>query len=268
MNFQEFKSLALNPQYLHDKVVYRVDLHYILEPGKNDLEFSVSKRHSFLYSDLKTVEFTLKRIVGKEMLNNDLFAIYVYELPFNKDVENNLYQRLWVYDNRGNLISQSVCSVLVEDIDQSCAKFRGRLPRQIFFQPGDIVEIYDHDHKTVQPGIVVESPLSIEQCWRIRERIKEECTKEGIPAEDVDNNYYLYATDDSYLVAEIGNQKNVRTTNVFPVAAPVPDEVREGLVAASRFARKRLTDNNQNKRVSESTALKRRQSFIDLLNSL
>lgn len=268
MNFEEFKSLALNPQYLHDKVVYRVDLHYIVEPGKNDLEFAVSKRHSFLYPDFKTVEFMLKRVVGKEMFNKDLFAIYVYELPFNKDVENNLYQRLWVYDNRGNLISQSVCSALVEDIDQSCAKFRGRLPRHIIFQPGDIVEIYDHDHKTVQPGIVGESPLTIEQCWKIRERIKEECIKEGIPAEDVDNNYYLYATDDSYLVARIGNQSTVRTTNVFPLSAPVPDEIRERLIAASRFARKRLTDNNQNKRMSESTVLNRRQSFIDLLNSL
>ncbi|MCH5214354.1 MAG: hypothetical protein J1E97_04110 [Muribaculaceae bacterium] len=268
MNFEEFKSLALNPQYLHDNVVYRVDLHYIVEPGKNDLEFSVSKRHSFLYPDLKTVEFMLKRFVGKEMFNKDLFAIYVYELPFNKDVENNLYQRLWVYDNRGDLISQSVCSALVEDIDQSCAKFRGRSPRQIFFQPGDIVEIYDHYNKTVQAGIVVESPLTIEQCWKIRERIKEECIKEGIPAEEVDYNYYLYITDDSYLVADIDNQTTVRTTNVFPVSVPVPDKIRERLITSSRSAQKRLTDNNQNKRMSESTALKRLQSFINLLNSL
>ena len=268
MNFEEFNSLALNPQYLHDKLIYRVDLHYIMEQGENDLEFSVSKRHSFLHPDMKTVEFMMKRFVGKEMFNKDLFAIYVYELPFNKDVENNLYQRLWVYDNRGKIISQSVCSALVEDIDQSCAKFRGRSPRQIFFQPGDIVEIYDHDHKKVYPGIVVDSPLSIVQCCKIRERIKEECIKEGIPAEDVDNNYYLYATDDRYLVVQIGNQTTVRTTNVFPVSAPIPDEIRERLVASSRFALKRLTNNNQNKRVSESTALKRRQSFVNLLNSL
>ena len=268
MNFEEFKSLALNPQYLHDKVIYRVDLHYIMEPSENELEFAVSKRLSFLYPDLKSVEFMLKRFVGKEMFNKDLFAIYVYELPFSKDVENNLYQRLWVYDNRGNLISQSVCSALVEDIDQSCAKFRGRSPRQISFQPGDIVEIYDHDHKTVKPGIVVESPLTIEQCWKIQELIKEECIKEGIPAEDVDNNYYLYSTDDIYLVADIDNQTTVKATNVFPVSAPVPDEIRERLIAASRSAQKRLTHNNQNKRMSESTALKRRQSFIDLLTSL
>ena len=234
MTFNDFEALALNPQYLHDNVVYRVDLHYIVEPSKNDLEFSVSKRHSFLYPDFKTVEFMLKRFVGKEMFNKELFAMYVYELPFNKDIENNLYQRLWVYNNRGKIISQSVCSALVEDIDQSCAKFRGRSPRQIFFQPGDIIEIYDHDHKTVQPGIVVESPLTIEQCWKIRERIKEECIKEGIPAEEVDNNYYLYTTDDSYLVAEIENQKTVSTTNVFPVSAPVSDELREHFIVASR----------------------------------
>ena len=86
MTFNDFEALALNPQYLHDKVVYRVDLHYIMETGKNELEFAVSKRHSFLYPDLKTVEFMMKRFVGKEMFKKDLFAIYVYELPFNKDV--------------------------------------------------------------------------------------------------------------------------------------------------------------------------------------
>ena len=97
MNFEEFKLLALNPQNPHDKQLYRVDLHYIVEPSKNDLEFSVSKRHTFLYPDFKAVEFMMERFVGKEMFYKDLFALYVYELPFNKDIENNLFQRLWVY---------------------------------------------------------------------------------------------------------------------------------------------------------------------------
>lgn len=54
--------------------------------GTSETEFSVSKRRSFLYPDFKAVEFMLKRFVTKEMFNKNLYAVYVFELPFNKDI--------------------------------------------------------------------------------------------------------------------------------------------------------------------------------------
>lgn len=269
MTFEEFKVFALNPQYPDEKVIYRMDLHYVENKGTSETEFSVSKRRSFLYPDFKAVEFMLKRFITKEMFNKNLYAVYVFELPFNKDIENDLYRKLWVYDNTGQLISQSVCSALIEDLNISCSKFRGRSAEQISFHPEDIVEIYDHKKEKVELAIVVESPLTIEQCWLIRESIKQECIKEGLLADKVDENYYLYDSDDNYLVVTIdGFQKEIRTTDVFPSSVFVSDELQKRFVSASLIAKERLNDSQSQEKLSESKYLKRKQDFTNLLNSL
>lgn len=269
MKFEEFREFALNPQYPDDRVIYRLDLHYVENKGTSETEFNVSKRHSFLYPDLKAVGFMLNRFITKEIFNKNLYAVYVYELPFNKNIENDLYRKLWVYDKLGNLISQSVCSALVEDLDSHHAKFRGRLSEQIAFEPGDIVEIYNHKKEKVELAIVVESPLTIEQCWLIRESIKQECIKEGLLADKVDENYYLYDSDDNYLVLTIdGFQKGIRPTDVFPSSVFVSDELRKRFVSASLIAKDRLNDSQSQEKLSESKYLKRKQDFTNLLNTL
>ena len=269
MTFEEFKVFAMNPQYPDEKVIYRMDLHYVENKGTSETEFSVSKRRSFLYPDFKAVEFMLKRFVTKEMFNKNLYAVYVFELPFNKDIENDLYRKLWVYDKLGNLISQSVCSALVEDLDSHHAKFRGRSSEQIAFEPGDIVEIYNHKKEKVELAIVVESPLTIEQCWLIRESIKQECIKDGLLADKVDENYYLYDSDDNYIVVTIeGFQKEIRPTDVFPSSVLVSDELRKRFVSASLSAKERWNKNTSQEKMSVSKFLKRKQDFTALLNSL
>lgn len=269
MTFEEFKKLALNPPYTDDKVIYRLDLHYIENKGTSETEFSVSKRRSYLYPDLKAVGFMLNRFITKEIFNKSLYAVYVYELPFNKDIENDLYRKLWVYDKLGNLISQSVCSALVEDLDSHHAKFRGRSSEQIAFEPGDIVEIYNHKKEKVERAIVVESPLTIEQCWLIRESIKQESIKEGLLADKVDENYYIYDSDDNYLVVTIdGFQKEIRPTDVFPSSVFASDELRKQFISASLIAKERSTKNTSQEKMSVSNFLKRKQDFTNLLNSL
>lgn len=269
MTFEEFKVFALNPQYPDDKVIYRLDLYYIGNKGSSETEFSVSKRRSFLYPDFKAVEFMLKRFVTKEMFNKNLYAIYVFELPFNKDIENDLYRKLWVYDNTGQLISQSVCSALIEDLNISCSKFRCRSAEQISYHPGDIVEIYNHKKEKIELAMVTESPLTIEQCWEVWKSIQQECLNEGLLDDIVDDNYYLNAADDSYSVVTIdGFQTAIWPTDVFPLTTPVSDELRERFVSAVLIAKDRLAEKQPQGKMSISNFLKRKQDFTNLLNSL
>ncbi|MDE7420960.1 MAG: hypothetical protein K2N35_12205 [Muribaculaceae bacterium] len=84
------------------------------------------------------------KILGAEKSHlTPIFAIFLYELPINKDVSNNQFQMVWSYDRLGNMIDHSYSTEVIEDIDHSSAKYRGREKESIRFKPGEIVEIYE-----------------------------------------------------------------------------------------------------------------------------
>lgn len=231
MTFEEFKELAVSPKYPDEKVIYRIDVYEMeINEIQGDLKLGSEAflKCEYLAPNFEGVEHLIKKQVRCDIPRKRLYAIYVYELPFYKNLKNKMYRRLWVYNNKGKLISQSVCSALIEDISCSCVNFRGRLPEQIAFKPGEIVEFFDHNLSKVYPGLIVETPLSIEQCWEIQERIKQECVKEGLRAEDAYNNYYMYDTDDKYSVITLqGIQISVKPTDIFPLTESLSDDIKK-----------------------------------------
>lgn len=121
MTYEEFNDLAINPPYIEQDSVYRIDVHCYGDPI-DESQYEVRISHAFIYLDLESCHVKLKQIVADTSLKDTLFALYVYQLPLGKDISPNLHQWLWVYDRFGNLNSQSRCTAMIEDIDHPSAK--------------------------------------------------------------------------------------------------------------------------------------------------
>lgn len=263
MTFEEFKRLALNPPYNYEPSVYRVDvfriqgtdnvkscltiypeedlrkcfsrIDYIHEKSdENDQEYypeyKVCKAQSFL---MPTFEDAKRLIHSEEIFNDDyrpIYCIHIYELPFGKDVISDLCKCEWVFDCKGNLLEQSVCSSLMEDLDKPEGHFRGRPKDSIRFKPGDIVEVHDKENGVVRLAIVLTLCNDIGNCWSEDQKVIESCKEEGLSEENADNNYWLYACDDSYYVGydselEYG-PSFPRTTDVFAPRFKIPENLK------------------------------------------
>lgn len=51
--------------------------------------FEVVMTQSLIYPDFDAVQLMLRRFIGKEYMNQQLYALYVYELPYNADISDN-----------------------------------------------------------------------------------------------------------------------------------------------------------------------------------
>ena len=233
MKFEEFKELALKPEYPENECIYRVDVLSIEDPLKEIFEknhFSVEIDQRFFYLDKEAAEIKVKQIGIFNSYNIHIYAIYMYELPINKDVSSDQFQRVWSYDRFGSLISHSYATEVIDDIVHPSAKYRGRDKEAIRFKPGDIVEVYDRQHEEIVRGIVVKTPLSIEECWEKLEQVKKECVAEELPPESASDNYWVSAIDDGYLVllpTHLPLSLTPRSWDVFSITFPVPNILRE-----------------------------------------
>lgn len=272
MTLDEFKAFAQNPPYREGKSVYRIYVHRFKhkpQAGSYPTKFEVVNTQSFIYPDFDSVQFMIRRFVSREYMNQQLYALYVYELPYNADISNNLYRRVWVYDRHGQLVSQSVCSTLIEDLNTPFAKFRGR---DEAFKPRDVVEVYDRDKGLVTIGVVVRSPRTTEQCWEVRKIIEKVCIKEGVGAEHTDDNYWLYGDEDCYCVVTGPDFKHQhsfpRATDVLPLSTPLPLHVREQYDTYFHLAMKYHQQEINVREITEQTVSNHLSELNDLLNLL
>lgn len=265
MTFEEFKRLALNPPYNYKPSVYRVDvfriqgtenvksclticpeedlrecfsrIDYIHEKSDENEqeyypEYKVCKTQSFLMPTFEDA----KRLIHSEEISKDyrpIYCIYIYELPFGKDVISDLCKREWVFDGEGKLLEQSVCSSLMEDLDKPEGHFWGRPKDSIRFKPGDIVEVHDKENGVVRLAIVLAQCNDIESCWSEYQKVIESCKAEGLSDEYADNNYWLYACDDCYFVGHDSEPEYgysfPYTTDVFATRFPIPENIKKRL---------------------------------------
>lgn len=260
MTYDEFKKRAINPVYTEEPAVYRVDIFRIVNPNGNKLawvlsadedinsllqsslnddsisapqyypQYRVNKSESYIFPTFEDA----KKFVQSDDLNqyntDDIYCIRVYELPFGRDVISDCCKREWIFDASGVLIEQSVCSSLLEDLDKSEGCFWGRPENLVRFKPGDIVEVHDRERDVVRLAIVVSLCNDIDYCWKEYQKVIATCQSEGVGAENVDHNYWLYASDDCYCVA-FGSEcpeelAYANTTDVFSPRFPIPDDLR------------------------------------------
>ncbi|MDE7441532.1 MAG: hypothetical protein K2M69_05135 [Muribaculaceae bacterium] len=233
MKFEEFKNLALKPEYPENECVYRVDVVSVKDPLKEIFEkkhFRVEIAQRFLYLDKEAAEMKVTQIGTSNSYNTRIYAMYIYELPINKDVSSDQFQRVWSYDRFGRPVSHSYATEVIDDIEHPSAKYRGRDKEAIRFKPGDIVEVYDRTHEVIVRGIVGKTPLTIEECWKKWEQVRNECVAEGLPPESVSDNYWVSAIDDSYFLIipqQFTSSITTRSWDVFPVVYPIANSLRE-----------------------------------------
>lgn len=265
MTFEEFKKLALNPPYIEQESVYRVDEHCYIKSLEDrdayETQCEVRRTQSFVYTDFNSAQCKLKQIIEDEELKDKLYAVYIYQLPIGKNVSNDLYQRLWVYDRLGNLNGQSRCTTMLEDLDHPTSKFRGHETVSIHFNPGDIVEVYDREFGVVHLATVIMCPMTVEQCWKERDFIKLSCIVDGLGDEATDDNYWLYADSDCYEVINgrdyENNRLNPRTYDIFTPSLPVTSSIRQRLDDYFHLAMESIDKMNEN-----------RQKMMDKINRL
>ncbi len=266
MTFEEFKKLALHPPYIDQESVYRVDVHcrtHLGESEAHETQFEVRRTHSFIYPDRNSAEIKLKQIIADNKL---LYAIYLYQLPLGKDISNDLYQRLWVYDRFGKLNGQSRCTAMIEDLDHPSAKFRGHDSESTCFKPSDIVEVYDRENEIVRLATIIEMPMTIEQCWEER-RIVESCIiLDGLDTKNTDDNYWLYADSDSYTAVNgpdiDKNRLFPRSYDILEVNYPISPEIRLRFNEYYRHASNAI---NNEKAARQKAIDKMMNDFINLL---
>lgn len=289
MTFEEFNALAMNPPYTYEPAVYRIDVFRVQEPDNGKSCFSINpwediretlsriddipetfadadyreyyptyrvcKSESFI---LPTIEDARQFIQSGRISNDDyrpIFCIHVYELPFGKDVISDLCKREWVFDGEFNLVNQSACSSLLEDLDKPEGHFWGRPKESIHFRPGDIVEVHDRIKGTVRLAVVVSLHNDIDTCWRDYQDTVKLCEIEGIGVEFADDNYSRYACDDCIGVVDgpdpIKDHSCPYTTDVFAPRFPIPAELRKHLNECYNIAVKALSNKNDTREQQE-----------------
>lgn len=260
MTFEEFKGLALNPPFSEERSVYRIDVFRIVEQEDGvDYypRYGVRKRESFILPTFDEAHgFILSGEISKYE-ESPVYCIHIYELPFGKDVIYTCCKREWVFDSKGALIEQSVCSSLTEDLDKREGHFWGRPKDSIKFKPGDIVEVHDIDNMEVRLAIIVSLCNDIESCWKEYQKVIDICKREGIGEEFAEDNYWLNASDDCYYVAYDSEQEYGTswpyTTDVFSPRFTIPDELKTKLHESYHTAINKLSDNNNSKGTHEKS---------------
>lgn len=249
MTYEEFKALAMNPPYTYKPAVYRIDVFRIQEPDNGKSRFTiypkyrVRKAQSFI---MPTFEDAGAFINSDQLSMDDdrpIYCIRVYELPFGKDVISDLCRREWVFDSECNLVNQSACSSLLEDLNNPEGHFWGRPEESIRFKPGDIVEVHDRENGIVKLAVIFALHNDIDTCWREYQDTVRLCEVEGLHTEDADKNYSLNALDDYYVIVD-GlnldlNLSQAHTTDVFTPRFPIPYELKKHLTAIHNIATNR-----------------------------
>ena len=269
MTFEEFEKLAMNPPYIEQESVYRVDVHCYIKSSKDreqlGTQFEVRRTQSFVYTDFNSAQCKLKQIIGDEELIDTLYAVYIYQLPIGKDISNDLYQHLWVYDRFGGVSGLSQCTTILEDLDHPSAKFRGHEAYSIRLKPGAIVEVYDRESGIVSLATVIKCPMTVEQCWKERDFVEMSCIVDGLGVEATDDNYWLYADSDCYEVINgpdyENNRLNPRTYDVFSPTLPINSGIRQRFEDYFHLAMESIDKMNENRQ----KAMDRIHRLVDLL---
>ena len=234
MTFEEFKQLALNPPRRNVPVIFRLDV-FIMDdlPVHRKCyypKFSVSQYKEIFCKTVSQAETIIQKLVRKKDKEGNLYAFYLKELPFGKDV-SYCSASCRVYDGKGILIEQSRCSSLDEDIHGYYGSFRGRTSEQTRFKKGDIVEVFECGK--VQLAIVVGVPNSIERCWDFRNSgskyIPRSENSRLTVEEWKDKLYRLDYSDDCYIVIDGPGyyfHSHILSESLFKPRFPISSRVR------------------------------------------
>lgn len=170
------------------------------------------------------------------------FGYQISRLGFGPLGTRDFYVQYWTFDSHKQVYDHSSCSSYHWNQPGVYGKFLGRLPDEIYFKEGDIVEIptskaEDKGKWYSTLGVVIGLPRSVKEVWNLVEDILNEHLAKGNTVEsffdkpdqdgvDGEEYFILYAPcDESLCYATFRHPIEVR-----PPTFPVPEEARTVLM--------------------------------------
>lgn len=227
MTYSEYKQLASNPPADERPSVYMLKVYRYFHYGEPEYpEFRVDETQLYFLTYTEA-ENCMRGLVGSERI----YCFQILQLPLGVECQEEDYSRLWLFDKNGCMIDRSYASSIGRN--GLYPIFRGRPKDKIRFKPGDIIEFLC-GKGTVRIGVVLYQPQDYETLWS---RI----TKHRPESEIKPETQYLDYSDDIYLVIDEdykcwGYDMNVECTSILPLSLPLPDDMRQRLIAKYEWA--------------------------------
>lgn len=173
ISFDEFKVLALYSPKKNFDFVYETNRCEIFN-SDSSFEYVFSKTGiSKSFDDAQRAIWRDTKDAG----TNSYGTFYeIIERPFNEKLPLNEFGcenfRYWLFNEYGQMLDYSYFEVANH-------LFRGF--ETVRFKPGEIVLFINDQHRTLEPCIIVEPPYTITECWKLNNRLRDECIEnEGV----------------------------------------------------------------------------------------
>ena len=182
MTFEEFKKMAGAEPKLTCKSIFKVEMFFIGMWDMNDNGEKIAPYIESTSLDLDepevyyflTFEEAKKQILSEQAIHSDSFhSARVIELPIGLPVHDEEYLSVTVFDKNAWI---TFCSTLptvegLTDVEKSDVDttFYGYAEKDMPYHEGEIVEVMEGEDNVVRLGIVVDTPVSLEDNWKHRQ---------------------------------------------------------------------------------------------------
>ncbi len=238
MTIEEFKHLALNPPMREEDTIFELweyDVAPLPERRRNHYpKFDVRERRVGFGRTLDEAERLIKVAIAKEKeYDTEIYCFHIREFPIGEYDIANFGVSARLYDSQGKLLDKTYCSSLSRDWHSPFGSYRGRSEEALRFKEGDIVEVLYGDE--VRLGVVTSRGLTIEWCWDLRERLRNDrrfktADKPELTDEDVERIYILDDTDDQITIIDAPtyvSHDHVSPLCVMPLRYPLSNKLRK-----------------------------------------
>lgn len=179
MTFEEFKKMAGAEPEINCKSIFKVEMYFI---GLWDMNDNGEKIAPYVESTsldldvpevyyLLTFEEAKKQILSEQAIHSDSFhSARVIELPLGLPIHDGEYLSITVFDKNAEITFcsrfptvEGLTDVEGNDVDTA---FYGYAEKDMPYHEGEIVEVMDGENNVVRLGIVVDTPVSLEDNWK------------------------------------------------------------------------------------------------------
>lgn len=179
MTFEEFERMAGAEPELNCKSIFKVEMYFI---GLWDMNDNGEKIAPYVESTtldldvpevyyLLTFEEAKKQILSEQAIHSDSFhSARVIELPIGLPIHDEEYLSITVFDKNAEITFcsrlptvEGLTDVEGNDVDTT---FYGYAEKDMPYHEGEIVEVMDGENNVVRLGIVVDTPVSLEDNWK------------------------------------------------------------------------------------------------------
>ncbi|MCH5233730.1 MAG: hypothetical protein J1E16_00410 [Muribaculaceae bacterium] len=232
MTKEEFYTLATNRPAITGDSIYKLTIREIdknttgfkKDEKTGDWCYEIGTSHNWYTSKDKAVKYMLKYIQESDShYRKHIHSALIERIPANTLFEDGGQLEWWLYDKNGKEIDRSVCTWEINEEPSEASIFMGRLPEEIKFKMGDIVEIVD-DNK-VFLSVINGLPSSIEEIWKLYEkRIRNNGNdkNKGVPLSLFDAMADMY-----FYIQANGFDPDTSPYHISKPSFPVPEKAKE-----------------------------------------